>query len=259
MIKKIVAGVVVFIGLILVGSSFETVNEGTRGLVFNMGRADRVVEPGFYWLNPFTESVKTFDVKTQKVDAPASAATRDMQTINTTVTIAYEVDSSKIKEIYQKFGLDYESVVITPAIQEEVKAATAKYTAEESITRRSEVKGEIYDKIKERAAQSNLIIRDVYITDFAFSPSFNEAVEAKVKAEQDALASKNKLEQTKYEAEQKVVSATAEAEAIRIQAQAVTSQGGADYVKLKMIEKWSGVGCTSYCGDNFTSGLLMTK
>jgi regulator of protease activity HflC (stomatin/prohibitin superfamily) len=85
-----------------------------------------------------------------------------------------------------------------------------------------------------------IIITDVAIVDFNFSESFNKAIENKVTAEQNALAQKNQLEQVKYEAEQTVVKAKAEAEAIRIQAQAVTSQGGADYVKLKWVEKWNG-------------------
>ncbi len=78
------------------------------------------------------------------------------------------------------------------------------------------------------------------ITNIEFSPSFTQSIEKKVTAEQDALAAKNRLEQIKYEGEQKVVSAKAEAEAIRIQSQAINSQGGADYVQLQAIQKWNG-------------------
>src|SRR3990167_6285028 len=54
-------------------------------------------------------------------------------------------------------------------------------------------------------------------SNFDFSASFNAAIEAKVTAEQSALAARNKLEQIKFEAEQKVASATAEATALRLQ------------------------------------------
>lgn len=78
------------------------------------------------------------------------------------------------------------------------------------------------------------------MTNFDFSDGFNKAIERKVTAEQDALAAKNKKDQVQYEADQAVIKATAEAESIKIQASSINSQGGADYVKLKAIEKWNG-------------------
>lgn len=78
------------------------------------------------------------------------------------------------------------------------------------------------------------------ITNFQFSDTFNTAIEAKVTAEQNALAAKNKLDQVKFEADQRVAQAQGEAEAIKIQAQAIQAQGGAEYVKLQWISKWDG-------------------
>ncbi len=85
------------------------------------------------------------------------------------------------------------------------------------------------------------MLEQVNITNFQFSESFSAAIEAKVTAVQNAEAQKNKLEQVKYEAQQKIETAKAEAETIRISAQAINSQGGTDYVNLKAIEKWNGV------------------
>jgi regulator of protease activity HflC (stomatin/prohibitin superfamily) len=130
--------------------------------------------------------------------------------------------------------------LIDPAIQDTVKAATAKFNAEALITRRPEVKEAIEVGLKEKLSESNINIKSVSITNFEFSQSFNSAIEAKVTAEQRALEAKNKLEQIKFEAQQKIETAKAEAESIRIQANAINSQGGADYVALKMIERWDG-------------------
>jgi regulator of protease activity HflC (stomatin/prohibitin superfamily) len=121
-----------------------------------------------------------------------------------------------------------------------VKASTANYTAEELITKREVVRQTIQDSLTERLKQNYVDVTGVSIVDFNFSPSFNQAIEAKVTAEQNALAAKNKLEQVKYEAEQRVEQAKGEAEAIKIQTQAIQSQGGRDYVNLKAIEKWNG-------------------
>lgn len=94
--------------------------------------------------------------------------------------------------------------------------------------------------LNENLSKSDIILEDVFITNFEFSESFDKAIESKVTAEQRALESKNKLEQIKFEAQQQIETAKAEAESIRIKAQAVTQQGGADYVKLQAIQKWDG-------------------
>jgi regulator of protease activity HflC (stomatin/prohibitin superfamily) len=120
---------------------------------------------------------------------------------------------------------DIKRVLIDPAIQESVKAATAKYTAEELITKRTLVREDIMTNLKNKLSIDNIDIIALNITNFKFSDTFDIAIENKVKAEQDALTQKNKLEQIKYEAQQTIESAKAQAESIRIQAQAITSQG----------------------------------
>ncbi len=259
--KGIIAAVIFVVCLIvlLLINPFTTVQSQQVGIITHFGAIDGTVGEGLHVINPFTTDVVKMDITTQQLAVPASAASKDLQSVSTQVSVNYNLDSAKVVDIYRELKTEYSARVIEPSIQEAVKGATAKYTAEELITKREEVKGIIFQDLKTRLATRNIIVTEVLITNFDFSPSFNQAVEAKVQAEQDALASKNKLEQTKYEAEQKVVSATAEAEAIRIQAQAVTSQGGADYVRLKTIEKWNGAGCTQYCGMDSATGLLITK
>lgn len=240
---KIIVGIValfLLIGLIAIVNPFTVIQSQQIGIVTHFGAIDGTVGEGLHVINPFTTDVVKMDITTQKIVTPSNAASKDLQSVSTVVSVNYNLDSSKVIDIYREFKNEYAERIISPSVQEAVKSATAKYTAEELITKREEVKGTIYQDLKTRLATRDIIVTEVLITNFDFSPSFNEAVEAKVKAEQDALAAKNKLEQTKYEAEQKVVSATAEAESIRIQAEAVTSQGGADYVKLKAIEKWNG-------------------
>jgi len=219
---------------------FTRITSQEVGIVTHFGAIQGTIGEGLHMINPFTTDVVKMDISTLKETADAGAASKDMQSVSTQISLNYKLDTSKVVDVYRSFENDHVNRIIQPSIQEAVKSATAKYTAEELITKREEVKGVIYQDLKTRLASNNIIATEVLITNFDFSPSFNQAEEAKVKAEQDALASKNKLEQTKYEAEQKVVTATAEAEAIRIQAEAVTSQGGADYVQLQAIQKWNG-------------------
>ena len=114
------------------------------------------------------------------------------------------------------------------------------FTAEEMITKREQVKGEYKRVLAESLARNHIVLDDIFITDFKFSKSFEEAIEAKVTAEQNALREKNNLDKVRFEAQQKVVSAEATAKAIKIQAEAITQQGGREYVNLKAVEKWDG-------------------
>lgn len=241
LIKKTVIGLVAFV-LFLMLNPFGIVGAGERGIRLRFGAVtEGVIGEGLYFRIPFVESVKKMDVKIQKEQVTASAASKDLQTVTSIVALNFHLDPNKVADIYQNIGMDYDDKIITPAIQEAVKAATAQFTAEELITKRTKVRETIKELLTEKIGDVGIVIHEFNIIDLDFSASFNKAIEAKVTAEQDALAAKNKLEQIKFEAEQKVVAATADAEAIRIQAQAITQQGGKDYVQLQAIAQWNGI------------------
>lgn len=239
--KIILHLVTVIIGLIIIFGSFVTVDAGYRGIKTRFGSIVGVLDTGLNFKMPFIESVVRMNVQTQKEQTNTEAASSDLQNVSAVIAINYNVQPDKVGELYAKIGEDYKARIIDPAIQESVKAATAKHTAEELVTKRSLVRDEIKQSLSERLIKENLIVTEVSIVNFDFSKSFNQAIEAKVTAEQNALAAKNKLEQVKFEAEQRITQAKGEAEAIRIQAQAITQQGGAEYVRLKSVEKWNGI------------------
>lgn len=241
--KKYIVGVLALVVLILliVLNPFTTIGTGARGVVLDFGAFNgKVLSPGLHWLTPITQDVIEVDVQTQKTETPVAAASKDLQTVTATVALNYRLDPAKVGDLYQKVGLDYANRIIAPAIQEAVKATTAKFTAEELITRRQDVKEQTKVILVDRLSKENILVEDLAIVNFDFSASFNAAIEAKVTAEQSALAAKNKLEQVKFEAQQQIETAKAEAESIKIQASAVNAQGGADYVKLQAISKWNG-------------------
>lgn len=241
------AVVVGFIGFVLFVSSFTTVSSGEKAVVLHWGAYEgKTLEPGLHWLNPVSESAVLMDTTIVKEQATAAAATKDQQSVTAEIAVNYRLDSAKAGEVYVDLKTDAADRVVRPSIQEAVKAATAKYTAEELITKRGQVSDDISTNISTKLAERNLLVVGVNIVNLSFSDTFDASIEAKVKAEQDALAAKNKLEQTKYEAEQQIVAAKAQAESIRIQAEAIQSQGGADYVQLQAIAKWNGQLPTSF-------------
>jgi regulator of protease activity HflC (stomatin/prohibitin superfamily) len=238
---KIGAGIVLGI-IFLFNLPFLFVPVGYRGVKIRLGNTTGgIYQQGLNFRVPFIEGTRNVEVRTQKETVKATAASKDLQAVTAEVALNYSLDSSKLVELYQTVGMDYKLRIITPILQEAVKSVTAKYTAEEMITKRGEVSADIKDTIADKLSPRGIVAEDFNIINFDFSESFNVAIEQKVTAEQNALASKNKLEQTKYEAEQRVAEAKGEAEAIRIQSEAIQSQGGANYVQLKALEQWNGV------------------
>ncbi len=240
-IVKIVGwSVIGLIAIIIIFGSFGTVGAGERGVKTRFSNVVGEVQPGLYFKLPLIEHVAKTDIQTQKVQEDTTAASSDLQDVRATIAVNFNVDPSKVSSIYSNIGVDYQEVIIDPAIQETVKAVTAKYTAEQLVTNREAVRQGIVDALTAKLQSVGIRVTQVAIVNFAFSADFNKAIEAKVTAEQNALAAKNKLDQVKFEAAQRVAQATAEAEAIKIQASAIEQQGGANYVSLQAITKWDG-------------------
>lgn len=231
----VVVGVVLFV----IAWPFGTVGAGERGVLLRWGAVtEKVIGEGLYVRVPVMDRVVVMDVKIQKEEVVATAASKDLQTVNSKVALNYHIDPERVADIYQDIGIDYRIRLIDPALQESVKSTTAKYTAEELITKREEVRDAIKAHLVEKLTPRGILIDDFNIVDFQFSAAFDQAIELKVTAEQSALAAKNKLEQIKFEAEQKIAEARGKAEALRIEAAALASNP--QILQLRALEKWDG-------------------
>lgn len=254
-VGKLVRWIVTTLVIVVVlWGSFGVVGAQERGVKVRLGVVKGVVAPGFYLKFPIIDKVVKMDVKTQSLiatkDEPLSAASNDLQDTKLAVVVNYHIDPSTAQNIYQQYGgADiYYSSIVDPLIVATVKATASQYTAADQIQKRAEMSAATLSALQTAFEGKNVLIEKADITDISFSDSFTSAIEAKVTAVQNAEAAKNKLQQVQYEAQQTVAKAQADAEAIKIQAQAINSQGGADYVALQKIKTWDGHACTSYCG-----------
>lgn len=224
-ISIIIITILILLSLTL---SITIIDVGERGLVIGFGQTKNVLSQGLHLVNPFY-SVQKYNIRNNKYEATASSASSDLQQAQISVAVNYNIDESKIIEIYSSYGINYMDRIFVQNVQESVKSSSARYTASELITKREQFKADVKSKLQEMT--SNVVmITDVAITNVDFSDSFDQAVEAKVKAEQEALQAKATLEKSKLESE-----------AIRIQAEAIKNSGGAEYVQLRAIEKWNGI------------------
>jgi regulator of protease activity HflC (stomatin/prohibitin superfamily) len=220
-------------------NSVGTVGAGERGVLLQFAAVqDKVFEEGLYFKIPFVQKVVKMDVKIKKDEIPASAASKDLQVVTSIIALNYHLDPDEVNTVWQEVGKNYNARIIAPSIQEAVKAVTAKFTAEELITKREVVKEQIKINLAERLLERNILVDEFNIIDFSFSDAFNNAIEAKVTAEQLKLKAERDLERIKIEADQKIAEAQGKAQAIRIEAQALRSNP--QVVELRWIEKWNG-------------------
>jgi regulator of protease activity HflC (stomatin/prohibitin superfamily) len=247
---------VAIILLIIIGvvasSSVKIVDAGHRGVLLHWSAVDTTQPPlneGLHFVVPFQDEVVNVEVRTLKYASDARSASRDLQTVETTVTVNYHPDKESVHILYRDLGLDYESRVIQPAIEETVKQVTAKYNAEELITKRPLVKEDIEVAIIERLNQFEVITDVISITDFEFSPLFAQAIESKVEAEQNALRAENDLRRIEVEARQieanavglanaNIAEAKGEAEAIAIINKALAENP--NYLDWLKTQAWDG-------------------
>ena len=185
----IIAAIATFIVIIIVMSeSVVIVQAGHRGVVLYVGAVEnRVLGEGVHFIIPFAEQVVPLEVRTLKYQAESTAASNDLQQVQTVIALNYHLNPADVNKVYQQLGPDYADRVIAPTIQESVKASVAKYDAEELITKREIVKGVIADAIRNSLSAKDMIVETIFITDFRFSPAFSSQVEDKVVAYQKYL------------------------------------------------------------------------
>jgi len=260
--------IIAIVGLALLSQATVQVPPGHRGVLLTFGRVeDRVLPEGLSFKTPFTQSVVYMNVQVQKAESVEATGTKDLQEVSTRVVVNYRLDPAKVNVIYRDLREDYASRVLKPNIEETLKATTAYFKAEELITKRAEVKNTFDDILVERLSKFDIEVVAVSLTDFQFSRTFSEAIEAKVVAEQDALRAKNKLEQIRYEAQQIIIQAEAqrnativralgEAEAVILDANAaseamriITEQMTDEYALYMWLMSWDGKLPLVYSGD----------
>jgi regulator of protease activity HflC (stomatin/prohibitin superfamily) len=239
----IIVGIIIF--LLFAFKPWAQVGAGERGIVLNFGAVENtVLGEGIHFRVPVMQTIILMDVQIQKAITDAASASSDLQDVALSVALNYHVIPDKANVVYQSIGLEFKERIIDPAIQEVMKAVTARYTAEELITKRPAVSTEMKDALTTRLLENNIAVDAFSIVSFSFSQTFTDAIEAKQTAEQNALKAKRDLDRIRVEAEQTIAAATAEAEALRLQKMNISP----DLIELrkieanlKAIEKWNGI------------------
>lgn len=251
--KLIAIAICAAVILLLVALSIQIIPAGNTGVVMTFGKvSDSVMQEGFHLKIPFVQSVEVISNKIQKQEVEAAAVSKDLQTVSSNIAVNYRVGFSSSANIYKNIGSDYETIVLLPAVQESMKSVSAKYTAEELITKRAQVGEEIKSTLEEKVNNYGIVIEKFNIVNFDFSEEFNSAIEAKQVAEQNLLKTKTEQEQeiviAEAKAKKQVIEAEAKAKAIKTEADAqaeankkINQSLSDNVIEYEKVQKWDGV------------------
>lgn len=222
------------------------VQSGTRGVITTFGKVDpEPLGEGIHFIVPLVNRVHMIDVRLQKNEGKGVAASRDLQQVSVSAALNWRLDPALVAQTFQNIGGEHAVArrVIEPAAQEATKAIAAQYTAEELVTKRTEVSGKIRDALESRLKRHGVIVDSLAAVNYDFSAVFDKAIEAKVEAEQKKLTAERDLERIKVEAEQALAKARGEAESLKAKRLEITP----DLLRLKQLEneaeaikKWDG-------------------
>lgn len=263
-IKWIVLGIITLFAVIALFNSFKSIPTGYVGVKTRFGEVQQtVMNEGINFKVPFIEKIVLLDCRTQKIDYTMEASSKDLQKVsNLKVAVNYNVVAASANKLYREVGVNYKTVILEPAIYEAIKSTIANYTAEELITRRSEVSALATEALYNRVQDKGITITSLSLTDLSFSAEFDAAIEAKQITEQQTQQAKYELEKAKVENEKKIENAKAEAEVMRQQNSQITEQT----LKLKeleimeeFIEKWNGQLPSTMLNDNINGLFSLNK
>jgi regulator of protease activity HflC (stomatin/prohibitin superfamily) len=247
--RRIILGAIAFLAVVIVFGAFSVVDEGERGVVLTLGAFNgRVMEPGLNFKLPLIQTVVKYDVRTTKLEiVKSSAYSKDLQPVDIHSVVNYAVKQSEVGSVYAKFNRSVEERVLSPLLESTVKQVIAKYTAEELLSMRGEVQSQIGEALK-ASCPREIEIQAYQLVNEDFSDLFESAIEAKQVAAQNAERAVNEKLEAETRALTTVITAKAQAEAIRIQTDAINSQGGQNYVAMESVKvnseavkKWNGV------------------
>ena len=250
--KLILTIFVVILAVIFLGSSFVVIPAGHTGVALTFGKVEDVVlQEGLHFKVPFVQKIGVVDNRIVKLDVNTEAFSKDLQTITTVVAVNYHVGKENSQTLYKNVGMGFEEVLITPAVNEGLKAACAKYNAVELVSSRAEGSMLLDEGLNEKLNGYGIFINELNIINWDFSEEYINAVEAKQVAEQNLIKTRTEQEQAlviaNTEAQKRVIAAEAEANEIKVLAEAnaesnrILTESITDLlIRYQTVAKWDG-------------------
>ena len=242
--KSVLAAAVLLATSFLSGCGAEIVDNGYRGVETRFGKVQDSVgslEPGLWFYNPLTSSIREIDTRTMVEEAKFATYTKDLQQANIAVKLNWRIAPETVHKLVQEVqigGGNLTTTLVNPAMEGALKRVVGQYEAAELVERRGKATEELQTTLRHALASRMILVERVEIVNIDYSTAFEKSVEDKVVAVQRAVEAVNKTKQIQEEAKQAVISATAQAESMRIRANALASNPR--LVEYEAVQKWDG-------------------
>jgi regulator of protease activity HflC (stomatin/prohibitin superfamily) len=242
--------------IVLLSNPFYIVGPGQVGVTFNRinGKTASHAQ-GMHIRIPVIQSVDKFDVKTQRIDIIAEAASKDLQHVKIDCALNYHLLYDKVNNLYVRVGKDYKEKILDPAVNESLKSSVSQYPVEDIIVKREELRKQIESMLAERLAQYDLILESLNLVNISFTPEFNQVVEQKQIEEQKIKTAQYQRMQAEEKKKQTILEAEGEARKQELMKQTVSDKG----IALQWIAKWDGKLPSYMMGDKNSSLLITPK
>lgn len=224
---------------LITACGFEVVDTGSRGVKTTFGKVEGEPLPeGLHFYNPFTSDIVEMDVREQKLEEQTTAFTRDTQNVTITYAITYYPEKGSVGLIYQEYGKNYAEKIIHQIVLGSVKDVIGQYIADDLVSKREVAVAACEKELKDNLEKRHIVVTRLDFVNLDFDDAYEHAVEAKVVAIQNAAKARNKTVEIEEEAKQKILTAKADAEAMRIKSEALSKNKG--LIQFEAIQRWDG-------------------
>lgn len=237
--KVVLIAGLIFPVVIVVASTFVIISTGHVGVVTQFSKVEpEPIYEGFNLVAPY-KVVNQMSIQMQKKQGKFDAGSKDLQAVHVVMGINYRLQARTAPEIFRTVGIDYESVIITLAELEVLKAHTATYQASDILHQRAKLKSEVQTDLAAWLAKYGIALREVSLADVSFDPGYMKAIEAKQVEEQKAAQKLYEVLQATREAEKVAATAKGSADKAREEAKGdadatrARAQAEADALRLK--------------------------
>jgi len=210
----------IVVALILLAKSVVTIDSGHAGVLYQLGGGvDPDSDPlgeGINFVAPWN-SVIEYEVRQQEFPEKMSVLSSNGLDIKLDASVLYQPQYSNLPKLHKEKGKDYLGRVLQPAIRSAARSVVGRYTPEQLYsTKRDAIQQEIFEETKRIVEDQYIQLNNILIRDVTLPPTIKQAIERKLKQEQESL-----------EYEFRLVTAEKEAQKVRIEA-----QGKADANKI---------------------------
>jgi len=226
---KIIFSLILAIGL----SSCSVIRPGEAGVKQRLGKlSSKVYTQGTIFFNPFTSRVIKTSIQTRNLELSINLPSKEGLSIISQISILYRIDKDKVQEVIRNLGLNYESIISSVFRSASADVCAQFYAKDMHSGMRSNIEKEITKKMSENLIERGIIIDAVLMKSIQLPPGLSSSIEQKLQAEQDAMRMEFLLQQTKLEADRKIIEAKGTRDAQKILSEGLTNE----IIKIRSIE-----------------------